>query len=48
MRQVWPRVNLDLCASIQIRCWLAVLCLEIRPNGKPENVSFHAYFDKNI
>jgi hypothetical protein len=29
---------LELCASIQVRCWLTVLCSETRPNAKPENV----------
>jgi hypothetical protein len=31
--------NLELCASIQVQCWLTVLCSETRPNAKPENVN---------
>jgi hypothetical protein len=29
---------LEFCASIQVQCWLTVLCSETRPNAKPENV----------
>jgi hypothetical protein len=29
---------LELCASIQVQCWLTVLCSETRPNAKPETV----------
>jgi hypothetical protein len=30
---------LELCASIQVQCWLTVLCSETRPNAKPETVT---------
>jgi hypothetical protein len=33
---------LELCASIQVQCWLTVLCSETRPNAKPETVSPNA------
>jgi hypothetical protein len=29
---------MELCASIQVQCWLTVLYSETRPNAKPENV----------
>jgi hypothetical protein len=32
---------LELCASIQVQCWLTVLCSETRPNAKPETVMAH-------
>jgi len=31
-------VNLEHCASIQMQCWLTVLCSETRPNAKPKTV----------
>jgi hypothetical protein len=34
---------LELCASIQVQCWLTVLCSETRPNANPETVMPHAY-----
>jgi len=47
LRQAGWRTNLELYASIQVLCWLTVLCSrrfchdmsETRPNAKPENVS---------
>jgi len=33
------RANLELYASIQVRCWLTVLCSETRPNAKAENAT---------
>lgn len=33
---------MKLGASIQVQRRLTVLCFEIRPNAKPENVSGHA------
>jgi hypothetical protein len=30
---------LEICASIQVQCWLTVLCSETRPNAKPEKVT---------
>ena len=38
MRQAGRRANLELCAPIQVQCWLTVSCSETRPNAKPENV----------
>ncbi len=38
LRHAGWRANLELCASIQIQCWLTVLCSETRPNAKPQNV----------
>ena len=41
LRQAGWRANLELCASIQVQCWLTVLCSETRTNAKPENVVAH-------
>jgi len=34
--------NLELCASIQVQCWLTVLCSEIRHCAKHQTVVGHA------
>ena len=28
--------KMELCASIQVQCWLTVLCSETRSNAKPQ------------
>jgi len=47
LRQAGRCSNLELCASYQVQCRLAILYFQTQPNAKPENVGRH-YTKPNV